>query len=114
MTLVPEDLLTYFKRAGWKPQRSIVLPKSITDQIPDGHPAGPILSEFPGLTVGKNRKGKECGTSDVAFQFVQRTDEADVWSDLLGTILVGIATVDGNHADLFVDSLGRYFYISAV
>jgi hypothetical protein len=114
MTLVPEDLLKYFKHAGWKPQRSVALPKSITDQIPGGHPAGPILSEFSGITVGRNGAGKECGTSDVAFQFVQLTDEADVWSDLLGTTLVGIATVGSNHADLFVDSLERYFCISSV
>jgi hypothetical protein len=114
MTLVPTDLLSYFKRAGWKPQRSVALPTSITDQIPDDHPAGPILSEFSGLTVGKNGAGKECGTSDVAFQFIQRTEESDVWNALLGTTLVGIAKVDSNHADLFVDSLGRYFYFSSV
>ena len=114
MTLVPEDLATYFNLAGWQPGRSIALPKSITDQIPEAHPAGRILSEFSGITVGKCEAGEECATSDVAFQFIEAIDEAAVWSELLGTLLVGIATVHHNHGDLFVDSLGRYFSISSV
>lgn len=114
MTLVPEDLLMYFSLAGWQPERSVALPKSVIAQIPDGHPAGPILSEFSGITVGNCGPGEECATSDVAFQFVEPADEAAVWSNLLRTVLVGIATVHHNHADLFVDSFGRYFSISAV
>src|SRR4030095_943165 len=85
-----------------------------TDQIPEGHPAGLILSEFSGMTVGRCEAGEECATSDVAFQFIQPIDESNVWSGLLGTVLVGIATVHHNHGDLFVDSFGRYFSISSV
>ena len=86
----------------------------MTAQIPQGHPAVPILSAFSGLTVGKCGAGEQCGTSDVAFGFVERGDEADVWSVLLQTVLVGIATVDHNHGDLFIDSTGRCFLISGV
>ena len=114
MTFVPQDLSTDFILAGWHPSRSVTLPKPITDQIPEGHPAGAILCEFSGITVGKCGEGEECATSDVAFQFVEAIEEADVWSSLLGTVLVGIATVHHNHGDLFVDSFGRYFSISAV
>ena len=86
----------------------------MTAQIPQGHPAVPILSAFSGLTVGKCGAGEQCGTSDVAFGFVERGDEADVWSGLLQTMLVGIATVHHNHCDLFIDSTGRCFTISGV
>jgi hypothetical protein len=114
MTLVPEDLLTDFKLAGWQPGRSVSLPSSITHRIPGGHPAAPVLTEFSGITVGKCEAGEECATSDVAFQFVEPDEAVEVWCDLLGTVLVGVATVHHNHGDLFVDSLGRYLSISAV
>ena len=58
--------------------------------------------------------GEECGTSDVAFRFVEGGDESDVWSGLLQTVMVGIAIVDHNHGDLFIDSSGRCFVISGV
>jgi hypothetical protein len=114
MTLVPPDLLTYFRRAGWRPSRRVALQKSVAAQIPEDRPAFPILSAFSGITVGKCGVGEECATSDVAFGFIECGHEADVWSGLLGTVLVGIATVHHNHGDLFVDSSGRFFSISAV
>ena len=113
-TLVPQDLLKYFRRAGWQPQRSVALSKSVIAKIPKGHPAVPILTAFSGLTVGECGTGEQCATSDVAFGFVERDDEADVWSGLLQTVLVGIATVHHNHGDLFIDSTGRCFTISGV
>lgn len=87
---------------------------SVTAQIPAGHPAFQILSSFSGITVGKCGPGEECATSDIAFGFIERGYEADIWSSLLGTILVGIGTVHHNHADLYVDSTGRFFETSAV
>jgi len=114
MMLIPEELLEDFESAGWKPGRSIALPPPVTAQIPDLHPSLQILSSLSGITVGKCGGGQQCTTSDVTFGFVERGDEADVWSGLLNTTLIGIAVVHHAHGELYVDSTGRFFETSAM
>jgi hypothetical protein len=114
LMLIPEELLSHFQSAGWRPGRSVSLPDSITAQISAGHPALPILAAFSGITVGKCKAGEQCATSDVAFGFVERSYQADVWSGLLGTVLVGIASVHHDHGELYVDLAGRFYGVSTI
>lgn len=112
--LVPKDLLEQFRSAGWWPGRSVGLSSAVTTQIPEQHPAFPILSGFSDITVGKCGPGELCATSDVTFRFIERCDDASIWSNLLQTVLVGVASVHNDHGQLYVDSIGRFFNISAI
>jgi len=111
--MLPFDLFSFFKSAGWYPGRAVDLPPGLGQQLPEGHPAFRILSEFGGLTVGKVGRGQQCASSDVAFGFVDAADyQIEIWNDLLGTILVGIAEVHHAHGELYVDTAGRCFGVS--
>lgn len=111
MIQVPENVESLFVAAGWYPGRRA----SVDFVIPTGHPAGPVLLEFGGLKVGTVASGLECATSDVAFRYVAtETKLVRLWSDLLGTRLVGVADVHHAHGEAYVDEKGRWFVIGAV
>ena len=113
MIILPSDLLSFFRSAGWYPGRSVDLPAGLGEQLPEGHPAIRILSEFWGLTVGQVGSGQEWASSDVAFGFIDEADDRiATWNELLGTILVGIAEFHHSHSELYVDTTGRCFGMS--
>ena len=82
--------------------------------VPSNHPASAILAEFGNLTVGEGEAGQECAKSALAFKYVEPDRSIAVWADLLRDRLIGIADVDNGHAELYVDSSGRYYVASAV
>jgi hypothetical protein len=109
----PGSVRSQFTDAGWHPGRWV----AISPSIPEGHAAAVVLTQFSGLTVGGCGRGEECATSDLAFQFLAPEADDTVlqrWGELLGTRLVGVASVHHAHGELYVDASGRYFGRSCV
>jgi SUKH-3 immunity protein of toxin-antitoxin system len=84
----------------------------VSAMVPSNHPASAILTEFGDLTIVDEGPGQECATSALAFKFVEPDSSIARWADLLRDRLIGIADVANGHAELYVDSSGRYFVAS--
>jgi SUKH-3 immunity protein len=111
MIEVPATLQRLFVAAGWRPGRTVRL----SPTIPADHPAASILTNFGGLRVGTTGPGKECATSDVAFQELPMEDATrKVWAALLRTELIGIAEVHNEHGALYIDRAGRCYQGSLI
>lgn len=112
--ILPSDILPFFQKAGWSADRQIILAPWVRSVIPHGHPAGPLLSTFTGLTVGECGAGEQCATSDIVFGFIEPEEDIKTWSELLDTALIGLASVCHHHGQLFMDSSGRVFCLSGI
>ncbi len=110
MTDLLETVRRIFVAAGWRSGRRV----DVSAMVPSNHPASAILAEFGDLTVGDGGAGQECAKSVLAFKYVEPDRSIAVWADLLRDRLIGIADVDNGHAELYVDSSGRYYVASAV
>lgn len=109
----PESVYSLFTKAGWYPGRLVAVPLT----VPPDHPAALVLAQFGGLRVGRCGRGEECAASDLAFQLLWPEPDGSIihkWSELLGTLLVGAATVHHGHGELYVDAFGRYFGRSCI
>jgi hypothetical protein len=110
---LPDSVKSLFVAAGWRPGRQVTL----RTLAPVHHPAASILSEFRGLNVGRvGLGGEQCGRSNVAFgkQSPSEAPEIKLWSELLGSQLICVATVHNDHEELYADTLGRYFGSSMI
>ena len=115
MIMLPQDVLPFFKRAGWYTGRTVALPEDLVDKLPQAHPAIEILSKFGGLKVGQVGSGEQCATRDVLFGFIYEDyEDIQIWNGLLGTTLMGIAEVHHSHGELYVDTAGRCFELSMI
>ena len=60
-------------------------------------------------------EGKECGPNDITFWELWPDESIlQVWADLLGTRLVGIADLHHGHGELYAADDGRLFGRSCV
>jgi len=112
MVTIPENVLPRFLAAGWQPGRRV----EVSAAVPAEHVATEILATFGGLNVTPDRDaGEECAPDDLVFG-VLFPDESitRVWSDLLGTRLIGVAEVHHGHGKLYVATGGRCFGRSCV
>ena len=79
------------------------------------HPAAEILAEFGALDRRAARGGQECGPNDITFWELWPDESIlQVWADLLGTRLVGIADLHHGHGELYAADDGRLFGRSCV
>src|SRR5262249_6084540 len=100
-----------FVAAGWYPGRQVSTPSMSSAE----HPAFSVLAEFGKLAVGRIGRGRECATSDVAFEHVQADGvEVGEWEKLLAAELVGVALAHNLHDELYVDRSGRFFGLSRI
>jgi hypothetical protein len=102
---IPASIRPLFLNAGWRPGRRV----AISRDIPIEHPAAAVLSEYGGLRVGQSGQGRECAASDVVFQALTSGPTIRGWSELLGSMLVGVAAVQDSDGELYVDSSGQWF-----
>ena len=75
-------------------------------QVPPQHPAHSILAEFGGLTVGPNGR--------VSFGYIEPDRAVLRWAELLQSQLIGVAEIENGHAELHVDTFGRWFFSSCI
>jgi hypothetical protein len=102
---LPNTISDLFLKAGWSPARRVVVPES----VPSSHPGHSVLQEFGGLQVGECGAGREVATGDLRFSLVDNFQELEIWSELLGTVLVGIAGIHHGNGELYIDARGRCF-----
>jgi hypothetical protein len=110
MTELPQTVRPVFLAAGWHSGRRA----DVFAMVPSNHPASAILIEFGDLIVGDQGAGQECAKSDVAFKYFEPDGLTSIWAHLLGERLIGIANTANGHAELYVDSSGRYYVASYV
>jgi hypothetical protein len=111
MVELPESVRPLFIAAGWYPGRRA----PVSSAVPIFHPAAEILAEFGGLTVEPRGEGEECGPNDIAFRELWPDESiSQVWADLLGTRLVGVADLHHGHGELYAAADGRFFGRSCV
>ena len=109
-TELPQSVRGIFSAAGWKADRQVPVPAP----VPHEHPAYAVLSEFGGLTVGRNGAGKECAKHKLVFGYIEPDREVLRWTDLLQSQLVGVADIEAGHGELYVDASGRWFFRSCI
>src|SRR5512133_3814730 len=111
MVALPRSVIAHFVEAGWTPTRRVPVPVA----VPSDHPAFDVLAELGGLTVGKCGAGKECATSDLAFEWSDFADDTVTWwGQRLRTHLIKVAEYHHAHGELYVDSAERCFSASLV
>jgi hypothetical protein len=89
MIELPVALKPLFIEAGWTPRLE-------AESKPNDHPATQLLAQFSGLSVGTSGDGVECATSLVLFRASDEQTDTQV-------------KVDDGHAELYIDSDGRFF-----
>lgn len=107
MTFVPTKLRPAFHHAGWFEGRNVV----VDPAVPRDHPAHAVLAELNGLAVPHPAPNIEM----LAFEPV--SEAASLLARLeaaLRTRLVGIAELDGGHAELYVAAGGQLIGCSLV
>jgi SUKH-3 immunity protein len=109
-TELPNPIRTIFADAGWKAGRRITVPTV----VPLEHPAHLVLAEFGGLTVGQNGRGEECAKHSLSFGYIEPDRAVLRWAELLQSQLIGVAEIEGGHAELHVDASGRWFFVSCI
>lgn len=109
LTLLPPDLTSAFKKAGWFQGRRV----QVDEAVPADHPAFWILAEFGGLALPYvNSRYKGC---EVDFQHTTwESSLVDRWAEVLDIHLIGIAETDNAHSQMLVDDYGRIFSDSLV
>jgi hypothetical protein len=109
-TELPSSVRKIFGAAGWGAGRLVAVPAP----VPHQHPAHAVLGEFGGLAVGQSGPGKECAKSTLVFGYIEPDRAIRRWADLLQSRLIGVADVDGLHAELYMDASGRCFFASCI
>jgi len=107
---IPSEVRHLFLAAGWRPARRV----GVEDSVPEHHPAHNVLQEMGGLHVGEAGCGIECASGDLIFQFCDDPEILSMWSELLGSQLIGVAKVCHGHGLLLMDEAGRCFGASLI
>ncbi|HEX5106089.1 MAG TPA: SUKH-3 domain-containing protein [Pirellulaceae bacterium] len=110
---LPDSIRPTFIAAGWYPGRRV----GVSSAVPPDHPAADIIATFGGLTVArlKGSMGEECGLDDLAFhELAPDPSVLNIWADLLGTTLVGVAEIHYGHGEWYVALDGRVFGCSRI
>jgi hypothetical protein len=105
----PDAMRQWFIDAGWHPGRFVAVPPS----VPPRHPAWYILAAFDGLVLLERDPEPNPDWPPIealAFRALYPCPAVtEVWGNLLGTVLIGIASVHNDHAELYIASDGRCF-----
>jgi hypothetical protein len=110
----PEAVRQWFLNAGWYPGRAVPVPDSVSRD----HPAWDILAAFGGLVILEREPGPEPASTpieELAFRPLHPDPSiTEVWGELLGSRLVGIAEVHNAHGELYIAADGRCFGASCI
>lgn len=110
----PDAVRQSFLDAGWYPGRSVPVPAS----IPTEHPAWNILAAFGGLVLLERDPEPDpewTPIEELAFRALFPCPaNTDLWGQLLGTRLVGIADVHNAHGEFYLAADGRCFGASCI
>lgn len=109
--------LALLLQAGWTPAHQVPLPPALLQREAPEHPALAVLASLGDLQIGDCTAGLECASSDLAFGWLQDSDDDATfmrWQVLLGTRLIGIAEVHHAHGMLLMAADGRCFGMSYV
>lgn len=119
----PEFCIAHFLEAGWYSGREM----PVETAVPRNHPAFEILQSFGGLVVQPAKKGVQCATNDIGFQYLPCDEppispgclwdgncEIQCWEQILNTRLVSVGWVHRGHGELYVARDGRCFGKSQV
>src|SRR5262245_36694915 len=110
----PDAVRQSFLDAGWYPGRSVSAP----DSVPRNHPASDVLAAFGGLVILEReaiRDPEWPPIEELVFRALHPCAAVtEVWGELLGSRLVGIAEVHNAHAELYLAADGRCFGSSLI
>lgn len=114
MLEAPDAVRQWFVDAGWYPGRAV----EVSASIPASHPAREVLAAFGGLAIleRESEPDPDWPALDlVTFrELYPRPEITELWGQLLGTQLIGIASEQADHGEVYMAADGRYFGSSNV
>lgn len=107
MSLVPSNVASLFRRAGWTEGRRV----EVDPDVPPGHPGHAVLAELGGLLLERpaaNICSIEFGRFEVGRASIHP------WERALRSRMVGIAEKDDGHGELYITERGQVIASSLV